>query len=249
MVKNQLQFKVLWQGYKQTTWEPEQTLPPQLVSNYILSFEIEAPRRAQKILAHKTTKVKRRLFQVKWKGQSGLTWEPEESVHPRLVHAYLSESWLEDAADKSSRQNRRERSHSKKKQAGTPASSGNSCSGASYFSDYSEYSSDGSSSDEHVGRPSKRSRKRMRTGASAVPREKKRSNMAGRLAVGRRVEKHFPGFGTHGGTIKSFHEDLIVWAVQYDDGDQEEVDEKEVWGFILLALSARRLYGPFSAHT
>jgi hypothetical protein len=110
-VKDSLEFRVLWQGSKDTTWEPEDNLHPQIVQNYLntkqsvsssgggssgssgSSSETGGLHIVEKILSHKTVDGKL-VFQVRWQGWPKPTWEPEENLHPRLVQAHLSAGWL-----------------------------------------------------------------------------------------------------------------------------------------------------------
>ena len=55
--------------------------------------------------------------------------------------------------------------------------------------------------------------------------------------VKRRVAKEF-GDVVYFGTISSFKRDEdgdnVVWSVQYDDGDREEIDEKQMWEVLMI---------------
>jgi hypothetical protein len=42
------------------------------------------------------------------------------------------------------------------------------------------------------------------------------------------VQKHFEGYGTFYGSVRSYNKDAGLWLVAYEDGDTEEYDEQEL---------------------
>jgi len=58
--------------------------------------------------------------------------------------------------------------------------------------------------------------------------------------VGKKVSKDFPGHGTFVGTVTSCNLEDKLWRVVYNDGDSEDVNERELLGILKKKMTAKK---------